>query len=68
MKDARGGQPVAGDLRHSVPRHPVALASPPETSPPQISDVVERPERPVVGGHRVVREVARPSSTALLTR
>src|SRR4051794_1673917 len=59
MTDARWWKPVADQLRHTVPRERVLLAAPPERTPPEVAHPMpERRERPAIGGHRIIGEVA----------
>jgi hypothetical protein len=59
MKDARVRQIVCRDARHALPRGPIDLATTPQTAVPEPDDVVaEGGQTRIVGGHRVVLEIA----------
>jgi hypothetical protein len=40
MKDDWFWEPVAHELRHPFPRHPILLATPPQRAPPEVGDMV----------------------------
>jgi hypothetical protein len=59
VKDARFGQPVVGQPRDPLPGHAVFLTAPPKRSLPEFGDEEsECGQRPTVGRHGVIVEVA----------
>ena len=59
MTDVGWWEPVADQPRHTVPRECILLAASPERAPPEVSHPMpERRERPDVGQHRIIGEMA----------